>query len=425
MWTLVIVVIFLGVHQTRLLWQRKRERAIIRDFADALENRHPYLESTESKLINNMGMDRVILAYTDILTDDRLHKKASEDNRAELKNLIESIPGIVFSLDPTNTVVHDNWEARNCFNHGKAMTGLPIESFMTSSSLLRCIYQSKASKGPKRDSVKWEANGKDRWFDITSNRLPATPESPQGSILFVFHDITPLKHAESVKDNFVANVSHELKTPITIIKGFSETLCEDIENLDPETIKRFLGKIHSNSERLHLLVEDLLTLSRMAAETDYLHRSDQPLSTIVRPLLESYRTANPSLSIIEEGSGWDASAFVDPLKVSQVFSNLIDNSIRYAGFDTEIRVSIHWDPQSNHLSCSVADTGPGVAPSELTEIFRRFYRADKSRSQSSGGSGLGLSIARGIIDLHGGSMHAEHVEPHGLKVQFTLPQSKR
>lgn len=424
MWILVIVIIVLGVIQTRLLWQRKRERAILRDFADALENRHPYLESTESKLITDMGMNRVILAYTDILTNDRVHKKACEDNRAELKNLIESIPGIVFSLDPSNTVVHENREARNCFNQGKSMTGLPIEGCVTSSSLLRCIYQSKASKGPKRDSVKWINNGKDLWFDITSNRLPATPDNPHGSNLFVLHDITPLKHAESVKDNFVANVSHELKTPITIIKGFSETLSEDIDNLDTETIKRFLGKIHSNSERLHLIVEDLLTLSRMAAETDYLQRVDQPLSAIVRPLLESYRTANPRLAILEEGNGWDASAFVDALKVSQVFSNLIDNSIRYAGIDTEIRVRIDWEPRSNLLLCSVADTGPGVAPSELSEIFRRFYRVDKSRSQSSGGSGLGLSIARGIIELHGGSMHAERVEPHGLIILFSLPQSK-
>lgn len=421
MWILILTVVVLGGILIRMLWQRKLERRILSEFAEALENRHPYLEGTESGLIRDMGMDRIIHAYSEALTNERAHKKACEDNREELRNLIESIPGIVFSLDPSNDIVHDNQAARDCFNNGISMTGLPIESCVSSSNLLRCIYQSKSTKGPRRDSVKWEGNGKDRWFDINSNWLPPTPDSTRGSILFVLHDITPLKHAETVKDNFVANVSHELKTPITIIKGFSETLSEDMDTLDPGTIRRFVGKIQSNAERLHLLVEDLLTLSRMTAETDYLKKSDQSLSNVVKPLVESYRTDNPDLTILEEGNGWEANVRVDSLKISQVFSNLIDNSIRYAGPDSEIRIRMDATPENHQLLCSVSDNGPGVSSSELSEIFRRFYRADKSRSQSSGGSGLGLSIARGIIDLHGGSMHAEHVSPHGLKVCFSLP----
>jgi len=237
-------------------------------------------------------------------------------------------------------------------------------------------------------------------------------------IVVVFHDITELKKLEQMRKDFVANVSHELKTPITSIKGFSETLLDGAMN-DPDTLKSFLDIILMESDRLQSLIQDLLELSKIEKQGFELSLHEVEIAGLIEdviPILkEKAKSKDISLQTSFESRGH---AEVDSYRLKQVFINLVSNAIVYTPKGGYVLISVTEDKEMVHVS--VKDNGMGISKEELPRIFERFYRVDKARSRNSGGTGLGLAIVKHIIEAHEGKIEVDSEVNEGTTFTVSL-----
>jgi two-component system, OmpR family, phosphate regulon sensor histidine kinase PhoR len=241
----------------------------------------------------------------------------------------------------------------------------------------------------------------------------------KGAVL-VIHDITELKKLELMRKDFVANVSHELRTPITSIRGFAETLLEeDLKN--KEAAKEFLTIIYNESDRMQLLIEDLLTLSRLEQENFQLVVNDINTEELLKVIIPAYqmKAMKKKISIsfsVEENLHFKA----DKEKVKQIIINLLDNAIHYTQENGQVSLSINSSKEFVHIK--VSDTGMGIENSVLPRIFERFYRVDKARSRNTGGTGLGLAIVKHIVDVHDGKINIDSEINKGTNIHIYLPR---
>ncbi|WP_295796197.1 ATP-binding protein [uncultured Treponema sp.] len=219
----------------------------------------------------------------------------------------------------------------------------------------------------------------------------------------ITQNIQSLKKVEQIRKDFVANVSHELKTPVTSIKGFTETLLDDGIN-EPETAKHFLGIINTQCERLINIIEDLLTLSRLETDNGVLETVKTNLVQIAKKACSNLESAASEKQIKINFSSNKKEIFIkgNPGLLEQVITNLIDNSVKYCPDKSIVSCSI--SENSGKTKIIVEDNGNGIPDEYKDRIFERFYRVDKGRSREHGGTGLGLSIARHIVNIHGGTI---------------------
>jgi two-component system phosphate regulon sensor histidine kinase PhoR len=264
-------------------------------------------------------------------------------------------------------------------------------------------------------------------FSETRNfQIQTAPISdPKGRLLGivgVFHDVTELKKFEKTRSEFIANVSHELKTPITSIIGFVETLRDGAIN-DLKKRDEFLNIIHSHSQRLDNLVNDILSLSRI--EFREIEMNPEPIS--IKEILESVeslfkdkiRSKEQSLRM-QIPSGLPA-VFSDPEMIIQVFSNLIDNAIKFT--PDRGKITVEAGEEENFIRIDVSDTGIGIAEEHLPRIFERFYRVDKARSREMGGTGLGLAIVKHIVHANRGKVAVRSEPGKGSTFSVFLPKA--
>ncbi|MGH7197612.1 MAG: sensor histidine kinase [Candidatus Omnitrophota bacterium] len=237
----------------------------------------------------------------------------------------------------------------------------------------------------------------------------------------VFHDVTKLKELERMRSEFVANVSHELKTPLTSIIGFVETLKEGAID-DAENRTRFLQIVGEHAEKLNHLIEELLLLSELESEREIFKKEAIDLGKAFEALLRLFDGAIKAkqISVRSEISPSPFLIMAEPKSIEQAFSNLLDNAIKYNRLGGEIVIKASQKPEA--VEIEIRDTGIGIPPADLSRIFERFYRVDKSRSRESGGTGLGLSIVKHIIESHGGKVHAKSDLHKGSVFTITLPK---
>jgi two-component system, OmpR family, phosphate regulon sensor histidine kinase PhoR len=252
------------------------------------------------------------------------------------------------------------------------------------------------------------------------NAAPIFDNNAINGCLVVIHDITEIRKLETMRSDFVANVSHELKTPLTSIKGFVETLLEGALD-DKENNRNFLKIIQDHAERLNNLVEDLLSLSHLESKEIIISKK----SFNLRPQLEEVILEfNPQLKKMSIDIKNELSASVvinaDKDRIGQALTNLIDNAIKFNREKGSIR--IYAREVNGKIKVFVEDSGIGIPEKEMARIFERFYRVDKARSRELGGTGLGLSIVKHIVELHGGFVGVESTEGLGSKFWFTLPR---
>ena len=238
--------------------------------------------------------------------------------------------------------------------------------------------------------------------------------------VIVLHDITELRKLERVRRDFVANVSHEFRTPLTAIQGFSETLLAGAVN-DPNNRDRFLGIILEHSRRLARLTEDLLRLSEMDAERLELEVRRLAVSQLVESCYETAqrRAAEKGLALSLQLPGRLPDIAGDSRRLQEVLQNLLDNAIQYTLPGGKIVLSA--EAKNDEVIFTVSDTGIGIPRSDQPRIFERFYRVDAARSREAGGTGLGLSIARHLIEVHGGRIWVESEVGEGSQFHFSIP----
>ncbi len=238
--------------------------------------------------------------------------------------------------------------------------------------------------------------------------------------VIVLHDITELRKLERVRRDFVANVSHEFRTPLTAIQGFSETLLAGAVN-DPNNRDRFLGIILEHSRRLARLTEDLLRLSEMDAERLELEVRRLAVSQLVESCYETAqrRAAEKGLALSLQLPGRLPDIAGDSRRLQEVLQNLLDNAIQYTLPGGKIVLSA--EAKNDEVIFTVSDTGIGIPRSDQPRIFERFYRVDAARSREAGGTGLGLSIAKHLIEVHGGRIWVESEVGEGSQFHFAIP----
>lgn len=239
-------------------------------------------------------------------------------------------------------------------------------------------------------------------------------------VVLVFHDITELKQLEQMRKDFVANVSHELKTPITSIRGFSETLLDGAMK-DEAMLEQFLHIILKESGRLQSLIQDLLELSKLEREDFHLNIETIELRKLLEDLIPivQQQAENKGVELKSELQG---EAFVegDSSRLKQVFMNLLTNAVNYTPEGGS--VSLILEDFEDHVRISVSDDGVGIPEEEISRIFERFYRVDKARSRNSGGTGLGLAIVKHIIEGHHGGIHVESEIDEGTTFHVEIPK---
>jgi two-component system phosphate regulon sensor histidine kinase PhoR len=239
-----------------------------------------------------------------------------------------------------------------------------------------------------------------------------------GGAVLVLHDITDLRRADQIRRDFVANVSHELRTPLTAIRGYAEALLD--EPPDPESTKRFLEIIFRHTTRMERLVKDLLRLARLDARQEALEISTcdmrQIFNAVVADVAPTIEVKHQRISIEVPAEAPSVSA--DPAKLHDIVRNLVENAVNYSPDGAAVRLST--TQRDGAFTITVADSGPGIPPEDVSRVFERFYRVDKSRARP-GGTGLGLAIVKHLVELHGGKATAANRIEGGAVFTVTLP----
>jgi len=238
--------------------------------------------------------------------------------------------------------------------------------------------------------------------------------------VIVLHDITDLRKLERVRRDFVANVSHEFRTPLTAIQGFAETLLAGAMN-DPQNRDRFLGIIVEHSRRLARLTEDLLMLSKMDADRLELEKRRIPVGPFIESCIETStpRAKERDLTLLVNLAAHIPDIAGDRRRLTEVLQNLLDNAIQYTPAGGQIMVSA--GPKNGEVVFTVSDTGIGIPQADQPRIFERFYRVDVARSREVGGTGLGLSIAKHLVETHGGKIWVDSEVGRGSQFHFSVP----
>lgn len=351
----------------------------------------------------------------------RLERLNSEQKiqRNRLVTTLENIPSAVLMIDKHGNIVVANKTFYDIFNENTNVEQQNYEKLLHP-TLKKLVVEGFRTEKPVYDQVELHLNQIHQKFFDTScvPILTRTKKRLQGMVI-VLHDITQLKKLENLRRGFVANVSHELKTPITSIKGFTETLLDGAKN-DEASLDMFLNIMLKESNRIQSLVDDLLDLSKIEQNTE-LDKHSIRLSKVAHHALEMIQplAQDKNIELIDEIND-NVTAMADESKMSQVIVNLLSNAVNYSPPDKTITIRVY-----NKERCKVIeviDQGIGIAKEETYRIFERFYRVDKARSRDSGGTGLGLSITKHIVEGYQGTIEVESELGKGSIFRVQLPE---
>ena len=257
-----------------------------------------------------------------------------------------------------------------------------------------------------------------KFIDVNIIPYGKSPDEIE-SILVLLYDITQVRRLETVRTEFVANASHELRTPVTAIKGFAETLLDGALK-QPELAEKFITIIANESNRLETIISDILELSRVEKKSEPMVVKQFEVVETVNNLIQFfYKQADRKHISISVDAERPVMMKADQHRIEQIFTNLIDNAINYSDVDSEVKINI--EQVNNSVHFSVSDKGIGIPKADQERIFERFYRVDKGRSRNSGGTGLGLSIVRNLIMNMNGTIHVESEVGIGTTFHIKLP----
>jgi len=333
-----------------------------------------------------------------------------ERERAETTALISSMVEGVVAVNAAGTVTTLNPAARELLKlapDAPAPAALELFRQRTAHDIVERSLAGGASAGH-------EVALDDRTVLLTAHPLPA------GGAVLVLHDITGLKRLENVRRDFVANVSHELKTPLTVIRGYAETL--RAEETPAGIRQTFVEKILANAQRMQQLVDDLLDLSRIESGAWAPRLEVLPLAPLIQDVWAGLkpRADAQRLTFRSDVAPDAAAVFADAAGARQILLNVLDNSVRYtpAGGTVTARSA----RTAEGVAVEISDTGVGIPSEHLPRIFERFYRVDAARSRELGGTGLGLAIVKHLVEAHGGRVTAESALSAGTTIRILFPE---
>jgi len=352
---------------------------------------------------NSVGLKKMAEAINQMARSSAKSVTEITSDRNRLAMIFTCMVEGVIDVDLEQKILHINEAAARLLSvNEKACLGKPMWQEIRNQEINNALDEAINTNLVIKTQIQLRQPSGDFIVDVYAATLNDDEGQPSGAVL-VLHDITDLKNLERIRTDFVANASHELKTPITAIRGISETLLGD-EEVEKDTLKHFIERVHAQSLRLSQLVGDLMTISRLENSQG---RDDFTKINFVDLVRQSIKTAQPSAD--EKGhelkfelTDQDLILYGDRQNLSQLVDNLLDNALKYTPEQGVITVTLR--KEDNEVVLDVTDTGIGLSPQFQSRIFERFYRVDKVRSQSLGGTGLGLSIVKNIAEKHGGSV---------------------
>jgi two-component system phosphate regulon sensor histidine kinase PhoR len=353
------------------------------------------------------------------------------EDREQLRTILSGMVEGVIALDAEQRILFANERAARLLTFpSRAVVGRKLWEVVRHRGLQHVVERALAGSSSDREEVPWENSG--RSLAVHAAPLPGVP--PRGAVV-VLHDTTELRRLERLRQDFVANVSHELKTPLAVITACVETLLDGAVDDRPHR-DTFLKQIADQSDRLHRLILDLLSLARIESGAEAYELEPVELDAVIAACLERHRTrAETKRQILEAvplpPAGPDAggrngearpglAAWANEEAVGQILDNLVDNALKYTPEGG--RISVRSRAEGEEICIEVEDTGIGIPEQDLPRIFERFYRVDRARSRELGGTGLGLSIVKHLAQALHGSVSAASRLGRGTCFTVRLPR---
>lgn len=350
---------------------------------------------------------------------ERHLSKELEQQKAQQETLFNRMLAGVLILDGKARVRLVNSALRRLFDlSGNIQNKTLLETIR--SHELHEIVQTAANQGHVAGrELAFTSGAKSRYFSVSAAGLKDS--DAQSGVIVLFHDLTQIKLLENRRKDFVANVNHELRTPLSMIKGCVETLL-DGNAPNPQDQERFLQKIQKHSDRLTYLIEDLLALSQLESGQIAMNHAQIHLAPLVQRVFDDLQDrAQPRSITLASNVQNEIQIWADPDRIHQVIQNLVDNGIKYGQPGGNVRVHANRSNNNNSVIIHISDDGPGIPENARQRIFERFFRVDKARSREQGGTGLGLAIVKHIIQAHGGRVWLNHHHQKGSTFSFSLP----
>jgi two-component system, OmpR family, phosphate regulon sensor histidine kinase PhoR len=341
-------------------------------------------------------------------------------DREQLRAILSGMVEGVVAIDPDQRVMFANERAGVLleFDPGAAV-GRRLWEVARQRGFQEIVEEGLGGTAEHRDELDWKGPV-GRSLTVYVSRLPGPAAA--GAVVVV-HDTTELRRLERLRQDFVANVSHELKTPLAVISSTVEALQDGAAD-DPDTRTAFLARVGDESARLLDLIQDLLSLARIESAELRLEPEPVPLDRAIADCLErhAHRAEAKTLTLVEKPpADGPVAALADPGALRQVLDNLVDNAIKYT--PNGGRIAIRWSAAGGQACLEVQDTGIGISEADQLRIFERFYRADKARSRDAGGTGLGLAIVKHLAQAMRGTVRVTSKLGVGTTFRVTLPRA--
>ncbi|MEM5948264.1 ATP-binding protein [Spirochaetia bacterium 38H-sp] len=392
-----------------------RQKTFVEEISKRIKAPHPPLLSTGSGFfspfiriiapLEQAALERIIK------TDSKLDRTRAKLEVYEL--ITEHMEEGIILADEKLRVSYANPAALKMCGIKESATGKPVGMLIKNNSLIEKILRCYENKKGAR--YEYCPDG-ERYQEISISPISLNRE--ENSAIIVIRDISSIKKLQKIRKDFVSNVSHELKTPISSIIGYTETLAEIISPED-STARRFAETIHNNAVRLGNIVEDLLMLSRIEQNNTEIKKAPHSLSELIQKAIDTINNAAEekgiTISTVEKP---DITIMANPGLMIQALGNILDNAVRYCPAGTT--VTIDWQEEADISRIIIRDNGPGIPQKDLSRIFERFYRVESSRNRNTGGTGLGLAIVKHIVESHGGGIEAESPPTGGTQFVIRL-----
>jgi two-component system phosphate regulon sensor histidine kinase PhoR len=367
-----------------------------------------------------LGMKRLADAINQMARNSARRVSTLTADRNRLATIFTGMVEGVIDVDQNQNIIHINDAAAVLLgvNRDRCM-GKPLWQEVRNQKITNALDEAIRTRSVIKSRIDYPRESDELVIDIYVASLSDDQGEPIGAVL-VLHDVTELKHLERIRTDFVANASHELKTPITAIRGLSETVVGD-DLADRATLMQFMERIHAQSIRLSQLVTDLMTISRLESDQNPSDFALLNFGDLVNRAVMASRTAAEQKQHRLNASvpATKVEVFGDRQHLSQLVDNLIDNAIKYTPEKGNIQVRLR--VEGNEMVFEVEDSGIGISPQYQERVFERFYRVDKARSQSLGGTGLGLSIVKNIAERHNGKVSVISQLGVGSIFTFRMP----
>jgi len=348
------------------------------------------------------------------------HIRAIVRQRNELDVVLSSMVESVIAVNNDEKIINLNSAAAILLGTDtKAAIDRSVQEVVRNTDLQRFISKALSSVEPVHGELIIQKGG-ERFLAATGTSLRDAQGKKRGALV-VLNDVTDIRKLATIRKEFVANVSHEIRTPVTSIKGFVETLLDGAMQ-NHEDLKRFLDIILKQTNRLNAIIEDLLTLSRIEREAESPDISFEKvnLREVLKSAIELCEIrAKEKYINVKLDCPEDMEVSADPASLEQAVTNLVDNAVKYSDPESNVEVEAFHDKKETIIK--VIDHGPGIEGEHLSRLFERFYRVDKARSRDMGGTGLGLAIVKHIVLLHKGTVNVESTSGKGSVFIVSIP----